>query len=66
MLLGWRAVSRQRRSLRELTDEQLADIGLSRRQAEREAERYCWDHAQVPAGKRKVPPEATIAPAWRK
>lgn len=40
------AVARQRRALRNLDDHQLADIGLSRKQAQTEADRRPWD---VPA-----------------
>ena len=35
---------RSRRVLLELTDEQLKDIGLSRRDAEREGKRFFWEH----------------------
>ena len=46
-LLGWlkRAliVARQRRQLAELDDLQLADIGITRKDAEREANRAFWD-----------------------
>ncbi|SLN42089.1 hypothetical protein ROG8370_01763 [Roseovarius gaetbuli] len=37
------AVSKQRNALRHLDDAALADIGLSRREAEREASRPFWD-----------------------
>jgi uncharacterized protein YjiS (DUF1127 family) len=37
------AVWTQRRDLRALDDDALADIGLSRREAEREARRPFWD-----------------------
>ncbi len=37
------AVWRQRQSLRKLDDAALADIGLTRREAEREASRPIWD-----------------------
>ncbi len=36
-------VARQRRALAELDDHQLADIGISREDAEREANRAFWD-----------------------
>ena len=37
------AVWKQRNTLRALDDDALADIGLSRREAEREASRPFWD-----------------------
>ena len=44
------AVRSQRRALLDLTDEALRDIGLTREQAAREADRPFWD---VPAGWRR-------------
>lgn len=41
---AWREVSRQRRELRELSDNQLKDIGISRADAIREAHRAFWDN----------------------
>lgn len=38
-----RALARQRRALADLDDAQLRDIGLTRDQAHREAERPAWD-----------------------
>ena len=38
-LLGWIEISKQRKVLRELTDHQLKDIGVSRKEAMREAGR---------------------------
>ena len=40
---NWREVSRQRRELRDLSDHLLKDIGISRADATREADRYFWD-----------------------
>ena len=40
---AWREVSRQRRELRDLSDHLLKDIGISRADATREADRYFWD-----------------------
>lgn len=42
-LLRGMARRRQRRDLRELTDDQLLDIGLTRAEARREAARPFWD-----------------------
>lgn len=39
----WIALHRQRRQLAELDDHQLADIGVSRAEAEAEAARPAWD-----------------------
>jgi uncharacterized protein YjiS (DUF1127 family) len=39
----WREVSRQRRDLRDLSDQLLKDIGISRADAIREADRTFWD-----------------------
>lgn len=41
-------VARERRALREMSDDALKDIGLSRIAAEREAARTFWD---LPAGR---------------
>ena len=41
-------VARERRALREMPDEALKDIGLSRIEADREAARPFWD---LPAGR---------------
>jgi uncharacterized protein YjiS (DUF1127 family) len=43
IIRGWREVSRQRKALRELSDHQLKDIGISRTDAIREAGRGFWD-----------------------
>lgn len=43
MIMTWTAVSRQRRKLSEMSDSQLDDIGISRSEALREAERAPWD-----------------------
>lgn len=45
-LLGWIEISNQRRALRELTDQQLHDIGVSRKEAMNEGRRACWDHCR--------------------
>lgn len=39
----WTAAARERRTLAELPDHLLADIGISRAEAEREARRPFWD-----------------------
>jgi uncharacterized protein YjiS (DUF1127 family) len=41
-LLAWHDRARQRRALRQLSDEMLGDIGISRAQALAEAEKFCW------------------------
>lgn len=41
-LLLWHDRARQRRALRQLSDEMLGDIGISRAQALAEAEKFCW------------------------
>jgi uncharacterized protein YjiS (DUF1127 family) len=42
-LLGWQDLARQRRALLRLDDHMLKDVGLSRADAMREAERRFWD-----------------------
>ncbi len=42
----WRELSRQRRELAQLSDDLLKDIGLSRADALREANRPFWDDPQ--------------------
>lgn len=42
-LLRWRELARQRRALLRMDDHMLKDIGLSRADALREAERPFWD-----------------------
>jgi uncharacterized protein YjiS (DUF1127 family) len=42
-IIQWRETSRQRRVLGELSDQLLKDIGLSRVDSEREANRPFWD-----------------------
>ena len=42
-LLTWTGLSRQRRALADLADTQLRDIGVSRSEAETEANRAVWD-----------------------
>ncbi|QJQ97233.1 DUF1127 domain-containing protein [Halomonas sp. PA5] len=39
----WRQLKRERRQLRELSDALLRDIGLTRREADREWRRPFWD-----------------------
>ncbi len=41
--LTWLGLSRQRRGLTRLTEHQLRDIGLTREQAEAEAQKPFWD-----------------------
>jgi len=38
----WREKSRQRRALRDLDEHQLADVGITRWDAEREARKWFW------------------------
>jgi uncharacterized protein YjiS (DUF1127 family) len=38
----WRKKSRERRELGELDDQQLADIGITRVDAQREAQKWFW------------------------
>lgn len=45
-VLIWREVSKQRKVLRELTDQQLDDIGVSRKEAIQESNRAFWDHSR--------------------
>lgn len=40
----WRQVSWERKQLRRLSEHLAKDIGISRAEAEREAERPFWDH----------------------
>lgn len=47
-VLIWIEVSEQRNALRELTDRQLDDIGVSRQGAIYEADRAFWDHSRSP------------------
>jgi len=47
MINHWRAVSRQRRELHNMSDFMLKDIGLSRTDADREASRPFWKNAPV-------------------
>jgi uncharacterized protein YjiS (DUF1127 family) len=42
-LLGWREEARQKARLRLLDDRLLSDIGVTRAQAEAEADRPAWD-----------------------
>ena len=46
LFLGWREVARQRRSLLELDERLLKDIGNTRADALREASRPFWDPGQ--------------------
>ena len=46
LLVQTLAVKRQRRELLEMSDHQLADLGLSRTQAEAEGRRSLWDAPQ--------------------
>ncbi len=46
-LLRWQELARQRRALRRLDDHMLKDIGLSRADAWREAERSFWDEGSL-------------------
>jgi uncharacterized protein YjiS (DUF1127 family) len=41
-LLIWHDRARQRRALRQLSQEMLGDIGISRAQALAEASKFCW------------------------
>ena len=45
----WREVSRERRELRRLSEYIAKDIGISRADAEREADRPFWDFGREPA-----------------
>jgi uncharacterized protein YjiS (DUF1127 family) len=45
-VLGWQEVARQRRSLLELDERLLKDIGITRADALREASRPFWDPGQ--------------------
>lgn len=42
-LHDWLSLYRQRRALSQLTQEQLADIGITRADARRESQRPVWD-----------------------
>ena len=44
----WREVSRERRELRRLSEYIAKDIGISRADAEREADRPFWDSGREP------------------
>lgn len=43
----WREISRQRSQLRKMSDAFLMDVGISRADADREAERPFWDSAPI-------------------
>ena len=43
LLRRWRMLARERYELQTLSDEMLKDIGISRADAEREAQRNFWD-----------------------
>ncbi len=43
LLLQWQGLARQRRRLGQLSEHMLADIGISRAEAQQEAERPFWD-----------------------
>jgi uncharacterized protein YjiS (DUF1127 family) len=47
IILIWIEISNQRRVLRELTDRQLADIGVCYEEAMHEAGRTFWDHSRT-------------------
>lgn len=49
-------IRRSRTRLADLTDEQLLDIGLTRRQVTREAQRPPWDSARLNAADRPAGP----------
>ena len=46
-ILVWREIHRQRKQLSKMDDYLLKDIGVSRVEADREAERKFWDYAPV-------------------
>ncbi len=46
----WHEVSRERRELRRLSEYIAKDIGISRADAEREADRPFWDSGREPGG----------------
>lgn len=46
----WREISRQRNELRRLSESLAKDIGISRADAEREADRPFWDYEQEEQG----------------
>ena len=43
VLLRWQQIARERRLLREMSEHQLRDIGISRAEADREARRPFWE-----------------------
>lgn len=59
---NWIEVSNQRKALRELSDRQLADIGISREQATREASKAFWEssRSQLLNQSRGLDPTATF------
>ena len=46
----WREISRERNELRRLSESLAKDIGISRAEAEREADRPFWDYDQTTQG----------------
>ncbi|WP_432468248.1 DUF1127 domain-containing protein [Agarivorans sp. Z349TD_8] len=45
-LAAYQMLARSRRALAKLSDDQLADIGVSRVQAQREADRFFWQRTK--------------------
>ena len=43
LLIKWNGLAKQRAALRTMDDQQLLDLGLTRAQAEAEANRSVWD-----------------------
>lgn len=49
-ILFWREVAIERTDLRTMSDEKLKDIGISRMEDEREANRHFWDSRPIEGG----------------
>lgn len=61
----WSAVARERRQLRDLSPEQLDDLGLSRETSRLESERPFWDMPAERAGDRRRSSTPVIEPFKR-
>lgn len=59
-ILFWREVSAGRAGLRAMSDEMLKDIGISRTEAVREANRHFWDTAPVEGGAHQATPRVEL------
>ena len=56
-VIMWREISRQRNELRRLSESLAKDIGISRAEAEREADRHFWDYDREEQGALRIEKE---------